>query len=389
MGIGGATARRLASDGARVLIADIEEQAANRNAQTIQAAGGTAEVIVADVSSLDGVRSTIERAVERWGRLDIVVNNAYSGVYRGSAVDLPEEHWDRGFDIGLKAMYRAAKYAVPHLRQSGSGSIVNLSSVHGMLVAPGALVYETVKSAVIGLTRQLAAEYGPDNIRVNAICPGHIVTERIQLDVADPNNDDNGPGTTPTRPRATSTPARSICSSSRCSTTGRISSFECARATCRRPLAVRWGAARGRVRARSSGRINLDGGVVRAAQLHDSRPAGRGVACWRCTASDSATWMQAATRWARSRSAPTPSRGSSRSACRARRWVACLGQARALRSADRRTASVPTRRGVCADAAAVPVRRVRDGQRRAALHVQSRPGAEGGGRAHPERRQPG
>jgi NAD(P)-dependent dehydrogenase (short-subunit alcohol dehydrogenase family) len=180
MGIGGATARRLASDGARVLIADIEEQAANRNAQTIQAAGGTAEVIVADVSSLDGVRSTIERAVERWGRLDIVVNNAYSGVYRGSAVDLPEEHWDRGFDIGLKAMYRAAKYAVPHLRQSGSGSIVNLSSVHGMLVASGALVYETVKSAVIGLTRQLAAEYGPDNIRVNAICPGHIVTERIQ-----------------------------------------------------------------------------------------------------------------------------------------------------------------------------------------------------------------
>src|SRR3954452_22152484 len=113
MGIGGATERRLASDGARVLIADIEEQAANTNAQTIQAAGGVAEVIVADVSSADGVRGTIERAVERWGRLDIVVNNAYSGVYHGDAVELSEEHWDRGFDIGLKAMYRAAKFAVP------------------------------------------------------------------------------------------------------------------------------------------------------------------------------------------------------------------------------------------------------------------------------------
>jgi NAD(P)-dependent dehydrogenase (short-subunit alcohol dehydrogenase family) len=180
MGIGGATARRLASDGARVLIADIEEQAANNNAQTIQAAGGTADVIVADVSSLEGVRTTIERAVERWGRLDIVVNNAYSGVYHGDAVELSEEHWDRGFDIGLKAMYRAAKFAVPLMRQSGGGAIVNLSSVHGMLVAPRTLVYETVKSAVIGLTRQLAAAYGPDNIRVNAICPGHIVTERVK-----------------------------------------------------------------------------------------------------------------------------------------------------------------------------------------------------------------
>jgi len=180
MGIGGATARRLAEDGARVLIADVEEEVANSNAERIRAAGGTAETLVVDVGTVDGVRGMVERAVERWGRLDIVVNNAYAGVFPGGAVELSEEGWDRGFDVGLKAMYRAAKYAVPHLRAAGGGSIVNLSSVHGTLVAPGYLLYETLKAGVIGLTRQMAAEYGPEGIRVNAICPGHIVTERVK-----------------------------------------------------------------------------------------------------------------------------------------------------------------------------------------------------------------
>ena len=180
MGIGGATARRLAEDGARVLIADIEEQAAASNAETIRAAGGTAEALTVDVGTADGVREMVARAVDRWGRLDIVINNAYAGPLRGDAVELSEESWDRAMDVGLKAMFRAAKYAVPHMRQAGGGTMVNVSSVHGLLVAPGWLVYETVKTAVIGLTRQLAAEYGPDGIRVNAICPGHIVTERAR-----------------------------------------------------------------------------------------------------------------------------------------------------------------------------------------------------------------
>jgi len=116
-----------------------------------------------------------------WGRLDIVVNNAYAGLggRRVDATALGEEEWDRGLNLGLKAMFRAARFAVPHLRQAGGGAIVNLSSVHGLLAEPGQLVYETMKAGVIGLTRQLAVEYGPDGIRVNAVCPGHIVTERI------------------------------------------------------------------------------------------------------------------------------------------------------------------------------------------------------------------
>ena len=181
MGIGGATARRLAEEGARVLVVDVDEEAARRNVGTIRSAGGTAEAFQTDVGSESGVQAMVERAVGHWSRLDIVVNNAYpvGSIGRVESANVPEDAWDRGFDVGLKAMFRAARFAVPHLRQAGGGSIVNMSSVHGMLAEPGQLVYETLKAGVISLTRQLAVEYGPAGIRVNAICPGHIVTERM------------------------------------------------------------------------------------------------------------------------------------------------------------------------------------------------------------------
>jgi NAD(P)-dependent dehydrogenase (short-subunit alcohol dehydrogenase family) len=178
-GIGGATARRLAEDGARVLVVDIDADGALHNRDTIRAAGGEAEALDSDVSTEAGVRAPIEHAVSRWGRLDIIVNNAYTSPGRGSAIEISEADWDRGMDVGLKAMFRAARFGVPHLQASGGGSIVNLSSVHGVLVAPRSLVYETLKAGVIALTRQLAVDFGPLGIRVNAICPGMIVTERM------------------------------------------------------------------------------------------------------------------------------------------------------------------------------------------------------------------
>ncbi len=182
LGIGGATARRLAEEGAKVLVVDVEADAAGRNVDAIKALGGIAEALHSDVGTEDGVRAMVDRAVSQWNQLDIVVNNAYAGVGgpKVDAIGVTEESWDRSMDIGLKAMFRAARYAVPHMRQAGGGSLVNLSSVHGLLGAPGSLVYETLKAGVIGLTRQLAVEYGPDGIRVNAICPGHIVTERLE-----------------------------------------------------------------------------------------------------------------------------------------------------------------------------------------------------------------
>ena len=114
----------------------------------------------------------IEEAVRQWGRLDILVNNAYSpahGPDTGSALDVTEERWDFEMGVLAKSIFLGVKYAVPQMRKTGAGSIVNIASVHGLLMAPGKLVYEAGKSAVIGMTRQMATDFGPMNIRVNAI----------------------------------------------------------------------------------------------------------------------------------------------------------------------------------------------------------------------------
>lgn len=184
LGIGGATARRLASEGAKVLIADINDDAASANAKRIEAAGGTAQTIHVDVSKSADIARMIEEAVEVWGRLDILVQNAFSVIggesrIHGSAEQVEEADWDWGLNILAKALYLGTKHAVPHMRAGGGGSIVNLASVHSVLQETEMLVYEAGKAAVVGMTRQMANDFGPDNIRVNAIGPGHIVSEGI------------------------------------------------------------------------------------------------------------------------------------------------------------------------------------------------------------------
>jgi NAD(P)-dependent dehydrogenase (short-subunit alcohol dehydrogenase family) len=186
-GIGGATARRLAEEGARVLIADIDAAAAERNVATIAAAGGEAVAIVADVTRHEDVRRMVGEATTRWGKLTLLVNNAYGGTpeSRGSAVEVEEAAWNQGLRALTTSIFLGVKEAVPHMQAAGGGAIVSISSVHGLLMAPRALVYEAGKSAVIGMTRQMACDFGPLGIRVNAICPGHIVTERMQARWAD------------------------------------------------------------------------------------------------------------------------------------------------------------------------------------------------------------
>lgn len=180
-GIGGATARKLAAEGAKVLIADIDEATMRENATRIREAGGTVETIVADVSQSEQNKGMVDAAVDHWGALHILINNAYAGgpEVQGSAVEVAEEHWNRGLAVLITSIFLGVKHAVPVMERAGGGAIVNLSSVHGLLMAPRKLVYEAGKSAVIGMTRQMAIDFGPLGIRVNAICPGHIVTERI------------------------------------------------------------------------------------------------------------------------------------------------------------------------------------------------------------------
>ena len=203
LGIGGGTARRLAADGAKVLIVDIDESAAEANARRIRDAGGTAVTMVGDVSQEDTARAMVERAMDEFGRLDVLVQNAYGGGgdRAGSAVEVAPESWRTGMDLLVTALYLGAKYGVPAMEQSGAapgfapgpwrgaglrrgdppkmnvGRIINISSVHGLLQAPRSLIYEAGKAAVIGLTRQMAIDFGPLGITVNAIAPGHIVTE--------------------------------------------------------------------------------------------------------------------------------------------------------------------------------------------------------------------
>ena len=181
-GIGGATSRLLAEKGASVLIADVNMPEAEANAETIRGAGGTAEALFTNVGRHEDIAAMVQTAIDRWGRLDILVNNAFSPTDEGDgdALSVTEEAWDAGMATLVKAHFLAAKYAVPRMRASGGGSIVNISSVHGLLMAPQKLIYEAGKSAVIGVTKQMAIDFGPDGIRVNAICPGHIVTERQQ-----------------------------------------------------------------------------------------------------------------------------------------------------------------------------------------------------------------
>ena len=179
MGIGGAIARRLAADGAKVLVADILPDAAEENVARIEKAGGTASAYQVDISQPEQIRPMIERAVELWGGLHFLVNNAWGTEEPdGSALTLTESAFDRALVTSQKAVYLSAKYGVPHIQTSGGGSIVNISSVHGQLVSPQSLAYEMTKAAIIAMSRQMAVDFGPLGVRVNCICPGHIVTER-------------------------------------------------------------------------------------------------------------------------------------------------------------------------------------------------------------------
>ena len=179
IGIGGAIARRLAADGAKVLIADFVPEKAAENVARIVEGGGTASAYEVDISQPEQIRPMIEHAVELWGGLHILVNNAWGTLEPdGTAITLTETAFDRALSASQKAVFLSAKHGVPHIEASGGGSIVNISSVHGQLVAPSSLAYEMTKAAIIAMSRQMALDFGPIGVRVNCICPGHIVTER-------------------------------------------------------------------------------------------------------------------------------------------------------------------------------------------------------------------
>ena len=183
-GIGAASARRFAEEGARVLVADIRLHKAEQTVADITAAGGYAVAWAVNVAEADSVAAMVEGCVAEFSGLDVLFNNA--GTLRpGNAVDLSVEDWDLVMGVNVRSVFLGAKYAVPHMQARG-GSIINTASISGLHGDGGAVVYAASKAAVINLTRALSTDHAPSGIRVNAICPGTIDTPPVQRMMVEP-----------------------------------------------------------------------------------------------------------------------------------------------------------------------------------------------------------
>lgn len=190
-GLGEAMAKRLAADGARVVITDIgEEKGAQFAAEhigttaemdaiadEINAAGGTATAHICDVTEEDQVASAVKKVVDTYGRLDIMINNAGIGYLMTDILNLEQKDWDAVLNVNLRGVFFGVKHAAKQMIAQGEGgTIINVASQAAKRGFAGAAAYVSSKHGVVGLTRTAALEFGPHNIRVNSICPNHVTT---------------------------------------------------------------------------------------------------------------------------------------------------------------------------------------------------------------------
>lgn len=181
-GIGSAISRRLADEGAFVVVTDANAVSAQAVAADIEASGGQATAIAADISRKSEGFELVDRAFGLRGRLDVLVNNA--GINRrGNLLSLTDEDWSLSFAVNLDAMFHLCRAALPHMIAAGGGAIVNTASQWGLYPAPNHIAYNTTKAAVAAFTQNLARDYAPDKVRVNAVCPGEIHTPMLEAGV--------------------------------------------------------------------------------------------------------------------------------------------------------------------------------------------------------------
>jgi NAD(P)-dependent dehydrogenase (short-subunit alcohol dehydrogenase family) len=175
-GIGRAIARRVAELGARIVVCDVLPDDADRTVGEITDSGGTATFVRADVSDARQAERLVASTIGAYGRLDILFNNAGIGGTSARVHELDVEDFDAVINVNLRGTFLCSKYALPHFIAQHDGRIVNTASTYGLIAAPKAVAYCASKAAIINLTRQMAVDYGPDGVRVNAICPGYIDT---------------------------------------------------------------------------------------------------------------------------------------------------------------------------------------------------------------------
>jgi len=174
-GIGAATARRLFAEGARLLLVDVDAQGGEALCAELDGGGERVAFRAADVRDADAVEDAFQEAVDRFRRLDIAFNNAGIGAY-GQVADLDPKAWHDVIDVDLNAVFYGCRSAVPRLRASGGGAIVNTASISGMAGDYGLAAYNAAKGAVLNLTRTVALDHAREGIRTNAVCPGPIET---------------------------------------------------------------------------------------------------------------------------------------------------------------------------------------------------------------------
>ena len=182
-GIGSATAIRFAGEGAAVTITGRNSERGEQVVNDIVANGGEALFIGSDVRSAEDCRNAVDQTLERFGKIDVLFNNA--GVFHPKSVpDCTEEEWDETIDSSLKGAFLMSKYVLPSMIERGSGSIIHTSSGWGVLGGDRAAAYCAAKGGLIVMAKAMAIDHGPDGIRVNCVCPGDVLTPMLPDDAA-------------------------------------------------------------------------------------------------------------------------------------------------------------------------------------------------------------